>query len=210
METETNNLLDQMEGYNKVESIEDQLRAKWQNGHEWRLDFGRLLIAFRKEARHGGWIQFLEKEFGLNRQTAFNWMRQAKETDGLPVDEALNLSDEIDPYAEDVGELIAEEREKVAAAKKIQLNGPKPIRLVLDSGTEDEKERYKDRLKRDREWVQSILRRAFDEILIGKTVVHSRKTLELVPEEDGWEMAVNDGDLPAIFQQEPEAAHVSA
>jgi len=209
METETTTLLETMDGYNELESIKDQLRAKWQNGNEWRLEFGRLLIVFRKEAQHGEWIEFLQTEFGLHRQTAYNWMRQAKETDGLPVDEALNLSDETDPHAEDVGDLIAEEQEKVNAAKKMQLNGPKPIRLVLDAVTEDEKEHYKDHLKRDHRWVQSILRRAFDEILVGKVVIRTGNALQQVPE-DTVEYFGNDGDLPAIFQQQSEAADVSA
>jgi hypothetical protein len=209
METETTTMLEKLESDNKVESIKDQLRAKWQNGNEWRLEFGRLLIAFRKEARHGAWIQFLEKEFGLHRQTAFNWMQQAKKTDGLPIDEALNLSDEADPHAEEVDGLIAEEQKKIAVAKTTQLNGPKPIRLVLDAATEDEKKTYKEQLKRDHQWVQVILRRAFDEILSRKAVVRTGKKLELVPEE-GDEVFATDADLPAIFQQEAEAANVSA
>jgi transposase-like protein len=209
MKTETTTLLGKLEGYNKVEGIKDQLRAKWQNGNEWRLEFGRLLIAFRKEAQHGEWIEFLKTEFGLHRQTAFNWMQQAKKTDGLPIDETLNLSDETDPHAEEVDGLIAEERGKIAAAKNMQLNGPKPIRLVLDAATEDEKEAYKEQLKRDHQWVQGILRRAFDEILVGNPVIRTAKTLEVLPDEPD-PMFATDADLPAIFQQQLEAANVSA
>jgi hypothetical protein len=209
METETNGLLEKLEGYNKVESIKEPLRAKWQNGNAWRLEFGRLLIAFRKEARHGEWIQFLEKEFGLHRQTAFHWMQQAKKTDGLPVDETLNLGDETDPHAEEVEGLIAEEQEKIAVAKTMLLNGPKPIRLVLDAASEDEKESYKEQLKRDHQWVQGILRRACDEILVGNPVIRTAKTLEVLPDEPDA-MFATDADLPAIFQQQPESADVSA
>jgi hypothetical protein len=180
-----------------VESIKDRLRILWQSGSGWRLEFGRELREYRKVTQHGEWIKFLESEFGLHRQTAYNWMRKAAAADGVSLDEPQNNNDESDAYADEVAGLIAEEQARVEKAEDVKLNGPKPYRLLLDSVTEDEKDMFKAELKSDREWVQSILRAAFETIIAGKPVVHTGGKLPETPEDPM--PGIDDGDPVEMF-----------
>jgi hypothetical protein len=190
----------------KKEAAKNRLRAAWHFGDDWRLTFGRELIATRDDIPHGEWIKFLESEFGLHRQTAYNWMRKAAEADGVSLDEPQTNGDEPDTHADDVAGLIADEQNKVEKALDVQLNGPKPIRLVLDAATEDEKELYKAELKSNREWVQGILRDAFNTILAGKPVVTGQK-LNMTTMND--EQPINDDDLPETFFVQQETEYVA-
>src|ERR1700723_144434 len=176
-----------------VEVIKDQLRATWKLGQGWRLEFGRLLIKFRAVCDHGTWVAFLESEFRLHRQTAFNWMNKAKEADGVKLDEETVNTDEPDAHAETVSTMIDQEREKVNEAIGRDLNGPKSYRIILEGVTEDEKDLFKAVMKMEREWVQGILRQAFNTIIAGKPFDAGQ------PEDvqDGSE--ITDTDLPESF-----------
>jgi hypothetical protein len=183
----------------KSEAAKNRLRAKWHFGDNWRLEFGRELRISRNDIPHGEWIDFLETEFGLHRQTAYNWMRKAAEADGVSLDEPQTNSDEPDTHAETVTSLIDEAREKVENAPV--LNGPKQYRLILDAVTEDEKELFKAEMKSDRDWAQSILRTAFETVIAGKPVVHAdRVAMEMLPEDNVLlPIEVTDNDLTESF-----------
>ncbi len=184
-----------------LDLIKDQLRATWKMGEGWRLEFGRQLIQFREVAPHGVWISFLESEFGLNRQTAYNWMNKAKEADGIKLDAETVNTDEPDTHAETVSTMIDEEREKVNEALKRDLNGPKSYRIIVEGVTEDEKGMFKLVMSKEHEWVQSILREAFYTIIKGKPM--EPPTAEEIAQwkaEDEAEAAarpvITDDDLP--------------
>lgn len=210
----TPTILSTIEDEINVNTIKDQLRACWHQGAEWRLEFGRLLVKLRDVAKHGEWINFLKSEFGLDRQTAHNWMTKAKEADGIPLDETPSRDDEPDTYREELAGAIEEETAKVEQAKQqVKLNGVKRIKLALEGVSEDEYELYKAQMKTDHTWVQSILRAAFDQIIAGKPVVTGQK-LDTLPEQDDFfpgDVVVYSADeLVAIIGEQTVEHHATA
>lgn len=189
---ETNTILEALD----VNSIKDQLRACWQRGSEWRLEFGRLLTQLRAVTGHGEWIKFLESEFGLHRQTAHNWMLKAKEADGVPIDEEVEQDDQPDEYASEVKERIADER-----AERDEKSSPRRFKMVLVSVSPDEISRYNEQMKTNRAFVQNVLRKAFEEILAGPTPTGNKMVLL---DEDGTLpiQPVSDMPVPDEMQME--------
>jgi hypothetical protein len=73
-------------------------------------------------------------------------MNKAKETDCILADEAETRVDEPDTHADNIESAIEEEQARLTAKQNIKLNGPKPLRLILEAATADEKDIYKEEL----------------------------------------------------------------
>jgi hypothetical protein len=145
------------------EQLEADLRACYKHGKEWRLEFGRLLLNYRRLVPDG-WVKFVKDEFDLHRQTAWRWMHEACDVDGMPYpDVAVKSEADPDPdtQADTILEALQEAREEVEEAKKRKA----PFRMIVDDVTDDERERFQEIWKNQRSRVQEILRNALDEIL---------------------------------------------
>jgi hypothetical protein len=196
---------DEQAALDKKNTLQIEMRACWKRGEGWQVEFGLLLIQFRNVTEHGEWIKFLETEFDLHRQTAWNWMRKAAEVHCVTLDDRIeNRVDEPDNLPEEVADGLQEHQDKL---DELEENGSKIvlISLLKLDVTEDEKERYKAVLKSERDWVRVILRDAFDKILEGKPVIRTGKMVAIMPD-DCVENPVyfDQPEMPLVSTKEPE------